>query len=158
MYTQAGAGSAVPCDHADLNFGRRNNREAPEHGGRAVTYEGTIAAREHGCRFARSRYWDGVADEKNSAVQAMERPATHPSPDRGTAEAEGMQLPGGDDAQLAPPDQGHNAITESLRSAPGVQKVTKLGRRDDLGDISTPSDTFSPTSSYGVGRRQLCTG
>lgn len=90
-------------------------------------------------------------------MDAVKRAATQHSRDRAVTDAEGLQLPGGDEPELAPCNPS-DCATWVLRAAGGVQKVTEFRRRDEVGDVRTMRASFSPRPISRVDLGQFRTG
>jgi hypothetical protein len=83
-------------------------------------------------------------------VEAVKRTATQPSGDRAVTDAESLQLPAGDEAELAPRDPRDCVIVWVLPAAAGAQNVTEFSGQDEPGSVSTLRDGLSPRSTGAV--------
>ena len=109
-----------------------------------MAYKRSVAAGEHCRQLARAGNLNRMPDDEHAAVETMKRSAAHPSRNPAGTDADGVQLPGGDKAELTARDPSECVV---ITPTTGARKLTEFRRRDELDDISTPSDSLWPRST-----------
>ena len=91
-----------------------------------------MSAREDSAEFAGTWERDRMADEVDTSIPAMQRPAFHAPPHLAPRDPGYVQLMGGDQRKLLIRDPLHRDLPTPAR----VHKSPKLANRNDLGNIS----------------------